>query len=315
MNLEPGFIEQVDGSKFTLYSDTDSSYSLVPLPFDKFIDQHKTVDYAQNIAKELNAAYLALFNETVVKYGNVNPKYNFMDFKSEVVAYRGFFNAKKYYGLTKLWDEGTFYDPPVVKKTGGQIVKADSTPIVLDLLTEVYNVLLLDFSITDEVELYHKIYFEIREKYIKRVEEAVKNFDVHQFGIPKKWSLKKLKKIPKQVEGAMLYNYLFRDIFRPGESILQTQIIVNPGKLLQEMDKKSPSTEYQIPKELISNKINALSFPTEFGNSKKDIEEARKIFQENNIQFDLRTILEFNVEKKLDQFKKLFSEETIRMAI
>jgi hypothetical protein len=238
-----------------------------------------------------------------------------MKFKSEVVAVRGFFNKKIYYGLTKLWDEGTFYNPLKVKKTGGQIVKADSTKIILDLLTEIYDVLLMDFSITDEVELYRKIYFEIREKYIKRVEEAVENFDVHQFGIPKKWSLKKLKKIPKQVEGAMLYNYLFRDIFRPGESILQTQVIINPGKLLQEMDKKAPSTEYQIPKEIISNKINALSFPTEFGNHKEDIEEARRIFQENNIQFDLRTILEFNVEKKLDQFKKLFSEETIRMAI
>jgi len=315
MKLEPGFIEQVDGSKFTLYSDTDSSYSLVPLPFDKFEDQHKTVDYAQEIARELNSAYMDIFNETVVKHGNVNPDYNFMDFKSEVVAYRGFFNAKKYYGLTKLWDEGTFYDPPEVKKTGGQIVKADSTPIVLDLLNEVYNVLLLDFSITSEVELYQKIFFDIRKKYIKRVEDAVDIFDVHQFGIPKKWSLKVLKKIPKQVEGAMLYNYLFRDIFRPGESILQTQVIINPGKLLQEMDKHKSSTEYQIPKEMISNKINALSFPTDFGNFKEDIDEARRILQENNIQFDLRSILEFNVDKKLDQFKKLFSEETIRLAI
>lgn len=314
MILEPGFIEKVDGSKFTLYSDTDSSYSMVPLPFDKFEDQHKTVEYAQNIAHELNEAYMKIFNDTVVKFGNVDPKYNFMDFKSEIVAYRGFFNAKKYYGLTKLWDEGTFYDPPEVKKTGGQIVKADSTPIVLDLLTEVYNVLLLDFSIVNEIELYRKIFFDIRQKYIKRVEKAVETFNVHEFGIPKKWSLKTLKTIPKQVEGAMLYNYLFRDIFRPGESILQTQIIINPEKLLQEMDKKSPSTEYQIPKELITSKTNTLSWPTDFG-SESDIEEARRIFQENNIQFDLRTILDFNVNKKLDQFKKLFSEETIRLAI
>ena len=40
-----------------------------------------------------------------------------------------------------------------------------------------------------------------------------------------------------------------------------------------------------------------------------------KIFEENNIQFDLRTILDFNVNLKLDAFKKLFSEKTIRMAI
>jgi DNA polymerase elongation subunit (family B) len=314
MKLQPGFIEGVDNSKFTLYSDTDSSYSLVPVPFNKFDNQIETVNYAQNIARELNENYMKIFNETVVKYGNIDPEYNFMDFKSEIVAYRGFFNAKKYYGLTKLWDEGTFYDPPEVKKTGGQIVKADSTPIVLDLLNEVYDVLLLDFSITDEVELYRKIYFDIKSKYIKRVEEAVENFDVHQFGIPKKWSLKTLKKIPKQVEGAMLYNYLFRDIFRPGESILQTQVIINPSILLQKMNQKS-SNEYQIHKDLVSNKINALSFPVDFGHLSSDVGEARKIFEEYNIQFDMRTIIDFNVNLKLDQFKKLFREETIRMAI
>jgi len=315
MKLEPGFIEKVDGSKFTLYSDTDSSYSMVPLPFDKFEDQHKTVDYAQDIAKKLNDTYNDIFNETIVKFGNVDPKYNHMDFKSEIVAFRGFFNSKKNYGLAKIWDEGTFYNPPKVKKTGGQIVKADSTPIVLDLLTEVYKLLLLDFNVTDEVELYRKIFIELRQKYLKRVENAVETFNIHEFGIPKKWGLKTLKRIPKQVEGAMFYNYLFRDIFRPGESILQTQVIINPSKLLQEMDKQPPSTEYQITKDDISIKINVMSFPVDFRNNNEDIEEARRIFIENDIKFDLRKILDFNVDKKLDQFKKLFSEETIRMAI
>lgn len=315
MKLTPGFIEKVDFSKFTLYSDTDSSYSMVPLPFSKFEDQHKTVDYAQEIATALNKEYMAIFNDTVVKYGNVNPDYNLMDFKSEIVAYRGFFNSKKYYGLTKLWDEGTFYDPPDVKKTGGQIVKADSTPIVLDLLTEVYDVLLMDFSVTSEVELYRKIFYDIRKKYIKRTEDAVNNFDIHQFGIPKKWSLKTLKSIPKQVEGAMLYNYLFRDIFRPGESILQTQIIINASKLLQYADKNNTTTEYQIQKDYISQKVNNISWPVDFGQNPEDVIKAKKIFQEFNIQLDLRTILDFNVNLKLAQFEKLFSDETRRLAI
>lgn len=315
MKLEPGFIETVDYSEFTLYSDTDSAYALIPLPFNKFDDQHKTVDYVQDIAKTLNESYLEVFNNTIVKYGNVNPKYNFMDFKSEIVAYRGLFNTKKNYGLTKLWDEGTFYDPPDVKKIGGQIVKADSTPIVLQLLTEVYEVILLDFSITSEVELYQKIFFEIKEKYLKMVEEAVLNFDVQAFGIPKKWSLKTLKKIPKQVEGAMLYNYLFSDNFRPGESILQTQVIINPSLLLQRMSTTRPKTEFQIQSETITEKVNNISFPVEFGRMPNDVKEARQIFQDYNIQFDLRTILDFNVNLKLDAFKKLFSDETIRMAI
>ncbi len=315
MKLEKGFIENIDKSEFSLYSDTDSSYAKIPLPFSKFEDQAKTVDYVQNLAQRINQEYLKAFEDTIVKYGNVNPKYNLMNFKSEVVAYRGFFNAKKYYGLAKMWDEGTFFDKPKVKKTGGQIVKADSTPIVLDLLNEVYDILLLDFSVVDEVELYRKIFIDLKNKYTKRVETAVENFDVHQFGIPKKWSLKTLKIIPKQVEGAMLYNYLFRDIFRPGESILQTQVIINSSKLLQEMDKHKPSTKYQLQKETVSTKLNALSWPTDFGQHKEDVEEAKIIFKENNISFDLRTILGFNVDMKLEQFKKLFREETIRLAI
>ncbi len=315
MTLEPGFIETVDHSDFTLYSDTDSAYALIPVPFNKFEDQYKTVNYIQDIAKSLNSTYMQIFNDTIVKHGNVNPAYNFMDFKSEIVAYRGLFNTKKNYGLTKLWDEGTFYDPPDVKKVGGQIVKADSTPIVLQLLTEIYQTILLDFSITDEVELYRKIFFEIKEKYLKMTEDAVMNFDVHSFGIPKKWSLKTLKKIPKQVEGAMLYNYLFSDNFRPGESILQTQIIINPAILLQKMSTIRPSTEYQIQSSTITDKVNNISFPVDFGERSGDVEEVRKIFKEYNIQFDLRTILDFNVNLKVDAFKKLFSEKTIRLAI
>jgi len=313
MELKKGFIEKVDSSKFTLYSDTDSAYALVNLPFDKFENDHKTVDFAQDLAKEMNESYLKIFNDTIVKFGNVDPDYNFMDFKSEIVAYRGFFSAKKVYGLTKMWDEGTFYDPPDVKKVGGQIVKADSTPIVLDLLTEIYETLLMDFTITSEIELYQKIFFEIKQKYLKRTEEAVLALDVHQFGIPKKWSLKELKSIPKQVEGAMLYNYLVDDNFRPGESILQTQIIINPNRLLQHMDMNPPTSKYQIQPETISNKVNNISFPVEF--NKGDISNVHKLFDELNIQFDMRTILDFNVNLKIDAFKKLFSPETIRMAI
>jgi len=314
MKLERGFIEKVDFSKFTLYSDTDSSYSMVPLPFSKFEDQHKTVDYAQNIASELNKKYLEIFNETVVKFGNVDPAYNQMDFKSEIVAYRGFFNAKKYYALTKMWDEGTFFDDPVVKKTGGQIVKADSTPIVLDLLTEVYDTLLLDFTITSEIELYRKIFFDIKSKYIKRVELAVKEFNIKEFAVPKKWSLKTLKSIPKQVEGAMLYNYLFRDIFRPGESILQVQTIITPSAILSKMDENPPGTKYVIQPAQITHKVNNVSFPVDFGSCAEDKQEAKEIFEEFGIQLDLRTILDFNVNLKLAQFEKIFSDETRMLA-
>jgi hypothetical protein len=313
MQLEKGFIENIDKSEFTLYSDTDSSYALVPLPFSKFEDMHQTVDFVQEVAKEINNAYLELFNETIVKYGNADPNYNFMDFKSEVVALRGFFNAKKYYGLAKLWDEGTFYDPPDIKKTGGQIVKADSTKIVYDLLTEVYSVLLLDFEITSEIDLYRKIFIDIKKKYLQRTEQSVQNYIISDFGIPKKWGLRQLKTIPKQVLGAMFYNYLFRDVLRPGESIYQTQITINPGKLLQYMDNYKPKGPFVITEEMVTDKLNVISFPVDL--HEEEIDKIHETFNNLDIKFNLRDILDFNVNLKLDQFQKIFKPEIKRLAI
>jgi hypothetical protein len=313
IELERGFIEVIDKSEFSLYSDTDSTYNKVPLPFSKWEDSHKTVAYTQELAKELNDKFTVLFNETVVKYGNVNPKYNRMKFKSEVVAARGFFNKKKYYGLAKLWDEGTFFDPPKVKKTGGQIVKADSTKIIFDLLVEIYNTLLMDFSVTDEITLYRKIFFELREKYLKRTLSSVTKMDFEDFGIPKKWGLRELKTIPKQVQGAMLYNFLFNDNLRPGDSVLQCQVIINTGKLLQYCEQHPTTSKYQLPKDLITSKLNVISFPNDLTEDEcLQIEEKFKLL---NIRFDLGTIQNFNVDMKIDQFKELFSEQTKRMAI
>ncbi len=310
---KPGFIENVDKSEFALGADTDSSYSKVPLPFSKFEDQHQVVDYTQNLANQFNEEYLKTFDETVVKHGGVNPDYNFMDFKSEVVAYRGIFVAKKYYGLAKMWDEGSFFDIPEIKKTGGQIAKADSTKVIFDLLTEIYNTLLLDFSITDEVQLYHKIFFDLRAKYTTRIEEAVNSMNYKEFGIPKKWGLGKLKTIPKQIEGAMLYNFLFADSIRPGDGVLQCQIIINSGRLLQYAEQHKAKTKYQLPKDLITKKLNVISFPVDM--TKDDFKIVQEKFLELNIRFDLGTITNFNISMKLDQFKKLFSEETQRMAL
>jgi hypothetical protein len=311
--LQNGFIENIDKSEFSLGADTDSSYSKIPLPFSKFKDNHEVVDYTQNIAREFNEEYLRVFEDTVVKFGNADPKYNFMDFKSEVVAYRGIFMAKKYYGLAKMWDEGNFFEKPELKKTGGQIVKADSTKIIYDLLNEVYNTLLLDFSITDEVELYRKMYVDLKRKYVSRVEKSVKEMNYPDFGIPKKWGLRELKSIPKQVEGAMLFNYLFSDSIRPGDGVLQCQIIVNTGKLLQHAEIYPVKSKYQIPKERITDKLNVISFPPDL--PKDDLNRIIKIFNDLNIRFDLGTITSFNVDMKLDQFQKIFKPETIRMAI
>ncbi len=308
---EPGFIETVDQSEYALAADTDSSYSKIPLPFSKYEDIHRTVDYVQNLAHEFNSEYLKTFNATVVKHGNVDPKYNEMNFKSETVSYRGLFIAKKYYALVKMWDEGSFYTNPEIKKTGGQIVKADSTKIVFDLLTDIYETLLLDFSITDEIQLYSRVFFDLKDKYIKRTEDSVVNLNYQDFGIPKKWGLNAHKIIPKQVQGARFYNYLFQDVIRPGDGIMQCQIIINPERLLQYMDSNPVKGKYQITPEMVP-KLNVISFPYDI--TEVQLKKIFELFELLGISFDLRTILDFNISKKFDQFQKVFSEEAKRLA-
>ncbi len=306
-----GFIEKVDNSEWSLYGDTDSSYSKIKIPFNKFEDEHRTVDFCLKMADHFNEEYDKTFSATVEKFGGVDPEFNMMYFKSEIIAARAFFNTKKNYGMAKMADEGKFFSPPEMKKTGGQILKSDSTKIVLELLTEIYNTVLLDFSLVSENVLYRKIFKEISSKYIKKTEDAVKDNDYKLFGIPKKWSMNQLKTIPKQVQGAMLYNYLFNDVLRPGESIYQCQIRINSSRLLQYMDSNQHTSKFQINKTMVSSKTNVISFPVDL--TEDEFELVKLKFKELDMTFDLGAILDFNVLLKLDQFKKLFKEETIRL--
>lgn len=306
--LKVGFIEESDDSEWNLYCDTDSSYNKVPLPFNKFEDTKKTVKFTADISRHFNQEYLKVYDNTVIKHGGGNPKYNLMFFKSEIVAYRGFFNGKKYYGLAKMWDEGTFFDTPKVKKTGGQIIKSDSSKIVLDLLTEVYDVLLLDFEIKDVRILYNKIFKDIHDKYLKRTRLAVKEYNISEFGIPKKWGSSATKTIPSQVKGAMFFNYLINDNIRPGDSLIMCQIKINPAKLrIYYSNDTKEKTKYMINEHELSSKLKYISLPSDI--TDKEIIELLTIFKALDIEFDMQTIIEFNVLKKLDQFIKLFDEK------
>jgi len=308
------WVETVDKNDTNRYSDTDSAYILFALGFSKFEDDHKTVDYSQEMAKKINENYLDVLNNKVGPYIGINPKFNLMNFKSEIVAYRGFFNAKKYYALAKIWEEGNFYEKPNLKKTGGQILKADSTKLIYDLLNEIYQYLVLRFDITDENELYRIIFKELKEKYSGLILESFKNFTIKNIGIPKKWGLRDFKSIPGHVVGSMFYNTFFENTLRPGDSILAFQVKLNNLKLIdekfQEKMKANEINEWTLSKDMINSKLNMFAVPS--GISPEKLKEIKQLFLEYNIELDFDTILNFNVIKKLDQFEKLFSDDIIR---
>ena len=300
------FIETIEQHPQLLYADTDSAYIMYNLPFDKFEDINQLVNYIQGLARELGS----LYNQSLEYYGtfaNLDPVYNTMDFKSEVVAYRGFFGGKKFYSLAKCWDEGTFYnEKPKVKETGGQIVKADATPLTLAMLKEVYHVLVEEFDLIDLRLIYQKIFVTIKNKYLFMIRKELNNFNIDQFSTPKKWGDTK-KSIPTHVYGAKLYNAIIRDTFRPSDSFIMIKIVIDVHRLLEFLKGSRNNNEFALSlteAETLKSKINVISVPINMNDEEKELLGQR--LKELNVQLDFQEIIDFNINMKLDPYIKLF---------
>lgn len=317
--IQPGFLDSMSVDHSALYGDTDSSYSLTRTPFNKYDDPDKVIEFIINMSKYFNSVFQKAFTETVGAFGGVDPEYNMMYFKPEVIAVRGFFNGKKVYSLAQIWNEGKRFDELKIKKTGGQIKKSDSTIIVSELLNEIYRALLLDTSITDEKILYKTIFIDINKKYKDAVLTAVNTLDFKSFGIPKKWSMSALKSVPAPAMGCMLWNLIFDDRFRPGDSFFMCQIKINQAKIYGLFNNSRAGTgtgaggqkrnRFCLTRELIQ-KVNVISIPVNI--TEDEFKNLIEIFRELDIEFDIDKIMDFNLNKKLDQFTKIFSKDTIR---
>lgn len=309
-NLPESFIEKTDKDELLLYADTDSAYLLYDLPFDKFDDIYQLVDYVQGIARELSQLYNDGLEHYLCNFAGLNKKYNTMDFKSEVIAYRGFFNTKKFYGLGKAWDEGTFFEnEPKLKTVGGQIKKSDVTELTKELLTEVYEAIVLDNDANDPSKIYRKIFIQLKNKYKLKISEDIKNMDFRSFSIPKKWGSTE-KTIPPFVTGAKLYNSLVDDTFRPSDAFIVVKIKVDIHKLLQFFDENPiPLDKYLLQKheaEELGSKINVISIPPVMDNNLKD--KLLKRMKDFGITLDFAEIVNYNIDLKLDPFLKLFDK-------
>lgn len=300
------FIDNVEFRPNLKYADTDSTYNILKLPFNKFQDSKRTVDYSQKVALDANIKYRNIFDTLLQARANINPKYNFMDFKSEVVAYRGFFNTKKFYALAKIWMEGTFYRELEIKKTGGQILKADCSDITFNLLTEIYDILTIRTDLKNIEEIKKIIFHDIKNKYISLLSDGINNFRFSEFIIPKKWPLSEKKTIPIHIKGAMLYNYLFEDKLRPGDSISLVQIKLSKDLLIRRTYTHPITSKFQIPLELMDNKLNVIAFPSDSIFDEKEIDNIKKLFNNLGIKIDYDRIININIDMKIVQFEKLF---------
>ena len=282
----------------------NSTYNYFRIPFNKYKDINKTVLYSEKVAKDCNLKYRNVFDTLLKSRANIDPKWNKMNFKSEVIAVRAFFNTKKFYAMAKIWLEGTFYEDLEIKKTGGQILKADTSKVTLEMLNEIYSVINLELKYDTVEKIKHQIFSMIRKKYTDLLTRHVNDFNFKTFVIPKKWQSKKTKTVPVQVKGAQFFNLAFSDIIRPGDSILMVPVIINTNMVYRKYQNYKRN-EYQIPNELINNKLNIISFPSDY-DFQAERENIFMKLQQLDIKIDFDRIINFNIEMKITQFDKLF---------
>jgi len=312
--LPDEFIETVEEDESSLYADTDSAYLLYDLPFNKYDNVHQLVDYVQKIAIELGSLYNEALNLYTGTFANMNPKYNTMDFKSEVVAYRGFFSTKKFYGLALAWLEGTFYENnPKLKTVGGQIKKSDLTPITKLLLTEIYNILVLELDEKDMEKIYRFIFVELRNKYRLQLMNNINNLEFKSFSTPKKWG--GAENTPP-IMGAKLFNCIIEDTFRQSDSFIVVKVRLDIERLKEFIlakDKEEDSNilSYDDVISLGSN-LNNISIPPIMTDTQKE----KLLYQLKNLNIKLEydEIIEANIDQKISAFDKLFTDE-IKMRV
>jgi hypothetical protein len=286
----------------------NSAYLLFDLPFNKFDDIRQLVDYIQQLSTKIDTEYNNALNYYGSMFAGLNPEFNIMKFKSEVVAYQGFFNTKKFYALSKAWDEGAFFDTPEIKKTGGQIKKADVTKISEQLLSLVYKILVLPSETKDLESLYKKIFIETKNRIKMQLKHDIDNLDFKSFGVPKKWSFKATKDM-QWVTGARLYNQIVEDLHRPGDSMLTLPIKGN-FNILQNYDEqlslKNKDLTYLLKADDY-NDISTLSIPPNMNS--EQVQKLSVAFEKYSIRVDFDQVMLFNIDMKLEVFEKLFPPE------
>jgi hypothetical protein len=299
----PDFIEEIDSKEELIYSDTDSAYLRTYLGFNKFDDVNATVQYIIDISKEMDATYIKALNYYLGTFGGVDPEYNTMNFKSELIATKGFFNAKKYYSLAALWVEGNFMSEPEIKNKGGQIAKSDKSQCTDELLNEIYHYVTLDQKMNDKDQLEKLIFTKLAKKYTKKIQDSIQAGDLYYFALPKRWG-KADKVIPKWITGAKLYNFGVEDYFRPGDSLMTFPIKLNLGKVYNALQQNGDYKKFGLTLSDVNTKLDMLSIPTKL--TEEQTEKLKMFFDTYQVKPNYDEIINFNIELKLDQFRKLF---------
>ncbi len=202
----PGILKNV------IYSDTDSIYIVIPTSNKNPTIQQK-IDISQKKAVSINNSIKKYLNEYLLPKMNINPKYNYTDFKSELLIDSiVFIDVKKNYSYKILVKDGKIFEKPIIQHKGIQIVRSNSTKFTQDILTEIIEGVLLNSDIDNKEKF--NISIKIINKFKNKFDNNCKNFQLHDIGIPGKYGKNILL-----VNGMNLYNFITnKTVFTLGSS-------------------------------------------------------------------------------------------------
>jgi hypothetical protein len=193
-----------------LVHNTDSLY--INVPSIKIESGEQALEAANKISEGINALIGSYVNKIMLPRMGVDPQYNEIDFKTELVCDAMLLlDVKKTYAYRLLVNEGKILSNPKIEYTGLG-VKSDTSQFTKDLLNGMVEDIILNPANKNEnlITIINKFATEMHAKLI----EHVNNYSFKYIGSPKKWGTG-YKAEPWQVIAMKLYNTLI------GEAILQ----------------------------------------------------------------------------------------------
>ena len=173
-------------TEFIVLGDTDSMFINVPSVKPKTTED--AIEIANKIAKGINDSITYFNNNELLPKLGIDTKYNFTEFKTEIVA-NGLLllAAKKNYACRMLAKEGKVIDPAIITYTGIG-VKSDQTKWTKDFIRTLTEDIILNPEISRE-NAWIQI-SQLAEQAKNKIQTDLDNYEYHYIGIPKKWGTK-----------------------------------------------------------------------------------------------------------------------------
>jgi hypothetical protein len=249
------------------------------------------------VSKKINKNLIEYWNNNLLKKLNVDPEWNTIDFKTEIVMDKILLlGVKKRYVCRIFKEEKTYYIPPKLKFTGIEIKRSDSSRLTKYALQKIIDIIFTYEDRKERIQETKKLVLDIKKKF----DNAKKEYDFELVGIPSSWGIKEYKSIPTYVYGALLYNTLVQDICRPGVKGYRIHIKLNIPKIKEIISNLKNKSDFQFDLktfESISNKLDIIFIPPEFNK-----EKIKQLEKDKIIQIDWDTQYNKIIKEKLETY-------------